>query len=238
MTKIIAHRGASGYAPENTMAAFELALEQGSHGIETDVHLTKDGKMILTHDHILGRTAEGTGELKDFTLEELQKKDWGSWYSPSFKNERLPELKDLLHLLRGKDLYLNLEIKFGTPYYKGLEEKILKEIKGMIDLERLIMSSFNHYSLARIKGMNPQISTGFLTSALLIDGWDYVKKNGGQALHPDHNSVTEDLVKSCHSSQIAVNTYTVNSVTRAEELIKFGVDSIITNYPDKLLAIG
>lgn len=233
--KIIAHRGASGYAPENTMAAFELALEMGADGIETDVHLTRDGELVLTHDPILGRTSPGRGELKNHTYKELSRLDWGSWFSERFKGESLPRLEDLLRLTKGKDTVLNIEIKFGSPYYPGLEEKLIGVLRESDRLEKLIISSFNHYSLLRIKELEPAVPIGFLTSALLIDGAAYVKRHDGAALHPDQHALTEKLVEDCHRHGVAVNTYTVNGAERSRQLAEAGVDGVITNYPDVIM---
>ncbi|MDC7219938.1 MAG: glycerophosphodiester phosphodiesterase [Spirochaetales bacterium] len=235
MTKILAHRGASGYAPENTMAAFELAAEQGAHGIETDIHLTKDGKLAVTHDPVLGRTVKAEGALKDYTLAELQSFDCGSWYSPDFSKERVPELKDLLSFIKKQDMYLNIEIKMGIGYYHGLEEVLAEELGRFNEDERLIISSFNHYSLLALEKLRPSTPRGFLTGSFLIDSWDYVKKNRGQALHPHFHCVTTEIVEACHREGIAVNPYTINEPVEGKELLKTGVDSLITNYPDLML---
>jgi glycerophosphoryl diester phosphodiesterase len=108
---IIAHRGDSSLCPENTMAAFRKAVEVGSDGIETDVHLTKDGKVVISHDGYLGRVCNGKGNISDYTYDELKKFDAGSWFSEDFKGERLPLLEELLDLLKDKDMILNIEIK-------------------------------------------------------------------------------------------------------------------------------
>ncbi|MDC7223345.1 MAG: glycerophosphodiester phosphodiesterase [Spirochaetales bacterium] len=237
MTRIIAHRGASGYAPENTMAAFEKAAEQGAHGIETDVHLTKDGKLVLTHDPLLGRTIPAEGALKDYTLEELRRFDCGSWYSPEFAGEKVPLLADLMALVKEKDMTLNIEIKAGSPYYPGLEEALAEELGRWNEDDRLIVSSFNHYSLLLMEKLRPSLARGFLTGSFLIDSWEYVKKHRGQALHPHFHCVTPDMVKSCHKEGIAVNPYTVNDQADGQKLILAGVDNLITNYPDRMLEL-
>lgn len=237
MTKIFAHRGASAYAPENTMAAFELALEQGAHGIETDVHLTKDGKIVITHDPQLGRTILAQGDINDYTLKELKDFDCGSWFSPEFKAERVPELSELLSLVEKRDIDLNIEIKMGHPYYVGLEQILAKEINLCGFKERIIVSSFNHYSLLEMEKSDPTIKRGFLTGSLLINSWDYVAQNRGQALHPHFHTVTADLVKSCHDLEIKVNTYTVNQEEQGKRVIDTGADGLITNYPDTMLAL-
>lgn len=129
MTKIIAHRGASNDAPENTMAAFELALEQMADGIECDVHLARDNKLAVVHDHQLGRTMPGKGYIRDYSLAELQELDCGSWFSTEFKSQKIPELRDVLKLIKSTSLTGDIEIKYGSPYYSGLEEHLVDEIK-------------------------------------------------------------------------------------------------------------
>lgn len=238
MTEIYAHRGASGYAPENTMAAFELAVSQGSRGIETDVHLTADGKLVIAHDHILGRTIKGQGAIKEMTLEELKRLDCGSWFGPEFAGERVPELKDLLALVSKTDISLNIEIKMGAPYYPGLEQQLAEELSRW-DLDgRIIISSFNHYSLLLMEKLRPALDRGFLTASFLIDSWEYVKAHRGQAIHPHYSCVSPEMVASCHGEGIRVNTYTVNGEEEGRAMLAAGVDSIITNYPDVMLRLA
>jgi len=238
MTSIIAHRGASGYAPENTMAAFEKAVAQGAHGIETDVHLTRDGKLVIAHDHVLGRTIGGKGAIKDLSLNELQSLDCGSWFSPDFSGERVPELKELLGLVNGTGISLNIEIKLGSPYYPGLEEKLAAELALWNLDDRIIISSFNHYSLLLMEKYRPTLERGFLTASFLIDSWDYVETHRGQAIHPHYSCVTPEMVESCHGKGIKVNTYTVNGEEEGRMMLRAGVDSIITNYPDVMLRLN
>ena len=236
-TQIFAHRGASGYAPENTMAAFELALEQGAQGIETDVHLSRDGKLVITHDPVMGRTIPAKGAVKDLTLTELREYDCGAWFSSDYAGEKVPELKDLLHLIKGRDTVLNIEIKLGSPYYEGLEEKLAGELAAWNMDGKIIISSFNHYSLLLMEKHRPSLDRGFLTASMLIDSWDYVKRNRGQALHPHYFCVTPEMMKSCRAADVKVNTYTVNDPQEAEPLVRAGVDGLITNYPDLMLPL-
>ncbi|MBN2628726.1 MAG: glycerophosphodiester phosphodiesterase [Spirochaetales bacterium] len=238
MTQIYAHRGASGYAPENTMAAFELAVRQGAQGIETDVHLTKDGKLVIIHDHILGRTIAGKGTVKDMTLEELQGYDCGSWFSRDFAGQRAAELKDLLSLVGKEGIGLNIEIKLGSPYYEGLEEKLVEELAHWNRDDQVILSSFNHYSLLKMEKLRPSLKRGFLTASFLIDSWKYVKENRGQAIHPHYSCVSKEMIDSCHKEGIQVNTYTVNGEAEARQLIEAGADCLITNYPDLMLKLA
>ncbi len=123
-TKILAHRGASAYAPENTMAAFKKAIEMNADGIELDVHLSKDGYIVIIHDERVDRTTDGKGEVKDFSLDELKKLDAGSWFSDEYKGEKIPTLEELLSLIKNTEIYLNIEIKAGYRVYPDIEEKL------------------------------------------------------------------------------------------------------------------
>ena len=237
MTQIIAHRGASGYAPENTMEAFELAAEQGAYGIETDVHLTKDGHLVIAHDPVIGRTVMGEGSIRDLTLKELRSFDCGAWFSKDFAGLKVPLLKDLLALVKKKDMFLNIEIKMGFPYYTGLEEALAEELAHWDMDERLILSSFNHCSVKKMERLRPRAARGFLTDNQLVQSWDYTARNGAQALHPHFSLVTPELIESCHQAGIRVNTYTVNDKTEGKRLIEAGVDCLISNYPDVMLAL-
>jgi glycerophosphoryl diester phosphodiesterase len=123
MALIMAHRGASGYAPENTMAAFEKALEMGTEGIELDVHMTADGEIVVIHDHTVDRTSDGKGMVGALTLEEIREFDFGSWFDPKFKGQSIPTLRDVFELLEDWEGLLNIEVKSGPIFYPGIEEK-------------------------------------------------------------------------------------------------------------------
>lgn len=145
----IAHRGASAVCPENTMVAFERSLQLGATGIETDVQLSSDGKLVLIHDETLSRTAGAEGWVKDNSVEELRTLDAGAWFHADFAGERIPSLDELFDLVRGKNILLNLELKNGIISYKGMEEKIIQAIRDWDMEQQVILSSFNHASLVR-----------------------------------------------------------------------------------------
>ena len=147
---VMAHRGFSSKAPENTMAAFTLALDAGAEGIELDVHLTKDGEVVVIHDHTLARTTNGTGLVADLTLAELQELDAGLWFSPEFKGERLPSLREVLELLKEHNVLLNVETKAALGY-EQLNEKLASLLDEYAMWEKTIISSFNHFDLVHIK---------------------------------------------------------------------------------------
>lgn len=230
---VVAHRGYSSKAPENTMAAFELALDVGCDGLELDVHLTKDGEVIVVHDHTLERTSNGTGIVEKHTLAELQKLDAGSWFAPEFKGERLPSLREVCELVKDKELLFNVELKVAQGY-EQLNQKVL-ELLNEYDLhERTVISSFNHYALVHFKEISPQTRTGILYSAALFNPWEYAKSIGATALHPKHQTIIPEIVAGAHASGVMVNSWTVDEPEDIERMKLAKIDSIITNVPERV----
>jgi glycerophosphoryl diester phosphodiesterase len=230
--KIIAHRGFSGRAPENTMAAFEAALEFQVDGLELDVHRSKDGELIICHDPMVDRTTNGKGFIKDLTWEELRRLDAGSWFGRCFQNERIPRLSSLLGLVRKSDLLINIELKTDLFVYPGIEEQLVNLIKDYELVEQCIVSSFNHYSLPRVTAVLPELKTGILYNAHLYQPWAYAKQLKVAALHPKYLSVAPELVAQAHRFGLMVNTWTVNEPLLLRRVVEAQVDAIITNYPD------
>jgi len=239
MNKIVnfAHRGASAVCPENTMAAFHRSLELGATGIETDVQMTKDGQLVLIHDEILNRTTNGTGYVKDRTMEELRALDAGSWFAAEFAGAKLPALTELLELLQGTDIILNIELKNGVFLYPGMEEKLIAAIRAFNMSGQVILSSFNHYSLAYCHSLAPEIRTGILYMEGLYRPWDYAATLGASALHANHYAVLPEFVKEAAARGIDYHPFTVNDPQRMEALIEAGVSGIITDYPDLLAGL-
>lgn len=229
-----AHRGASAVCPENTMAAFRKSLELGATGIETDVQMTKDGGLVLIHDETLNRTTTGSGYVKDKTLGEILELDAGSWFGAKFSGEQIPTLEDLLDLLQEQDTILNIELKNGVFLYPGMEEKVIAAVREFNMSDRVIFSSFNHYSLAYCKSLAPDIKTGILYMEGLYRPWDYAATLGANALHANHYAVLPDFVAEATKHGIAYHPFTVNDPARMAYLIEAGVSGIITDYPDVL----
>ncbi|MFD1955603.1 glycerophosphodiester phosphodiesterase [Paenibacillus thailandensis] len=232
-----AHRGASGYCPENTMAAFAKALELGANGIETDVQMTKDGRLVLIHDETLKRTAGADVWVKDITFDELQKLDAGSWYDERFAGERVPALEELLELVRGTDTIVNIELKNGLVPYPELESKVIAAVREFKWEDRTIISSFNHYSLALCNQLAPEIATGVLYMEGLYRPWEYAAAFGASALHPYRYTVKAEWVAEAAAKGISCNPFTVNEPDEMIRLIEAGVSGIITDYPDRLAAL-
>ncbi|NEZ45731.1 glycerophosphodiester phosphodiesterase [Clostridium niameyense] len=232
-TKIMAHRGAAAYAPENTIAAFTKAIEMKADAIELDIHLSKDDHIVVIHDEKVDRTTNGKGLVMEFTLEELKRLDAGSWFNKEFKNEKIPTLREVLELVAYKNIDLNIEIKAGYRVYPNIEEKLLRLLKEYEIMDRCIISSFDHYSLVKIKNLCLEIKTGMLYSASLYEPWDYAKSIKVDALHPFYITVTEDFIKKAYMNSLEINPYTVDDEIIMGKLALGGVSNIITNYPDK-----
>ncbi len=231
-TKVWAHRGASAYAPENTLEAFELAIKQKADGIELDVQLTKDKKLVVIHDETIDRVCDGSGYVKEFTLEELKQFHCNKLH-PQFKDAVIPELGEVLMLLKPTSLTVNIELKTGIFRYKGIEEKVLTEVKmaGMED--RVIYSSFHHKSIVKIKKLDPDAVTGLLFS----DGWinvtGYARLIGADALHPPvYQFPNRQLIKNSRKRKLPLHIWTVNDEPMMEYLAEQEVAAIITNTPD------
>lgn len=231
---IFAHRGASGYYPENTMLAFTKAVEMGATGIETDVHMTKDGKLVLIHDHSLERTCGVRGLIKDFYLEEIKQMDAGSWMDEDYKGERVPTLDELFAFVKQLDLVINLELKSGVVLYPKIEKRVVEAIRAHDMTERVIISSFNHYSLVELKRLAPEIPIGLLYNEALFEPWHYAKSIGASALHPIHYAVLPEFVRAAKREGIAYYPFTVNDRNEMKCLLQSGVSGIITDYPDRL----
>lgn len=231
----IAHRGFSAKYPENTMTAFEKAVEAGCDGIETDVQLTKDNVLVLCHDETLDRTTNNTGFISQYTYKELKSMDFGIKFGDKFKNTTIPTLEELLSYCKEKSVYLNLELKNSIILYEGLEEMVIKKIHDYDLSQSVILSSFNHYSMVKCKTIDNNIKTGLLYESGLYKPQIYAEYVGADALHPHFLSVIhKTVVNDIKSKDILINAYTVNDEKYMKVLIDLGIDGIITNYPDKL----
>ncbi|MFZ3577101.1 glycerophosphodiester phosphodiesterase [Virgibacillus sp. DJP39] len=233
LTKIIAHRGASKRAPENTLPAFELAYDLGADGIETDVQLTKDQIPVLIHDEGLKRTTNGYGFVKDYTLNELKQLDAGSWFSPFYANTRLLSLKEFLIWAKDKPLYLNIELKNNKIDYKNLEKIVYKLLKEFELLNRTTLSTFNPKSIKRMSKLDKQIDAAFLTSKRRNDLVEYAQSLGAKAIHIKYRLLSRKLVDHCRKEEMAIRVYTVNKTTQIKRCINLNCNGIFTDVPGK-----
>ena len=230
----IAHRGFHdnrSECPENSLPAFERAIQMG-YGIELDVQLTKDGEMVVVHDEEIDRVSDGSGFVKDYTLAELKILNFNKTH-PEYQDVKIPTLREVYEALKPTGMTINVELKTGIFWYKDLEKKVLELTKEMEMEDRVIYSSFNHYSIAKILELDPKASTGILYADIIYDVVNYAKKIGTGALHPATFHVQmADFLQQYVESDLAVHVWTVNDKAEIERLMEAGVDAVITNYPD------
>lgn len=229
--KILGHRGAAGSAPENTLISFAKGLEYGVDGFEFDVQLSRDGEVVICHDERVDRTSNGSGWIKDFTLQELKKLDFGSWFAELSIQQTIPTLSELLEMIGDFNLELNVEIKSGLVQYPGIGEKVVRLLAEYNRLDRSIISSFNHQLLWDLKQSCPDVKTGILYDSAPIAPWLYANLLKAQYLHPPWYFVTPDLAASSAALGIGINTWTVNNSFAAHKVSLAGVARIITDYP-------
>ncbi len=194
--------------------------------------------MVVIHDHTLERTTNGTGVVEEHTLSELHRLDAGSWFSPQFKGERIPPTLDqVCALIKGENLLLNGELKAALGFEK-LNECLIEILANHDIEEQVIVSSFNHYSLAHLKQIRPGLRTGILYNAALVDPWIYAKSIGASALHPYYLGIIPEIVAGgARQNGMMVNTWTVDSLSDIKRMIAAKVDSVITNEPEAALGL-
>lgn len=234
---IIAHRGAAGDAPENTLAAFKLALAQGCDGYELDVHLSKDKQIMVIHDDTLDRTTNGSGEIKHLTAAQIGRFDAGVKFTKAhYPNEIVPTLEQVFDLVPS-NFFINIELKGGIG--EGLEEAVVELLHRTNRIDSVIISSFDHKGLVKIKELEPALKIGILYSLRTTNHWMMPQVAGVEttALHPWIYGLDEEDIQSIKDHGLAINTWTVNSVEQIEKAVQFGVEGIITDYPATTRAI-
>lgn len=228
--KVQAHRGASKERPENTMAAFRRAAELRADGIELDVHLLKDGSLVVHHDSDLGRCETVKGKIYDFSGKNIQSFSIGEWFSPKYKRETIPFFQEVLDFLKANNLFLNVEIKAESGFLNDIADRVVLLLNEYNMVNRCIISSFNHYVLKEIKEKYPQYKTGVLyVEDLSLDIVAYCQKHQFDAIHPYYRNVSRELVERCHKSGISVNVWTVDSPADILRMMEYGVDRVISN---------
>lgn len=252
MVMVQAHRGASGYAPENTLDSFQMAVDMKADGIECDIHLSKDGVFVVCHDETIDRTSDGTGKIAEMTYAEISKHNFGCKFHPHyFRPERFltaPTLEQMLDVVKDMKV-INIEVKA----FAGDEEKALNDFYAILEkygiVDRVIVSSFNVGILKRLKALHGDVFTGYLyhpgvkSDVFECFPWEAAVQtaldHNCDAIHPEINSLTREVVDDAHAHGLKVNCWTANKREAVEKAMAIGCDGIITNYPDwGLLALG
>lgn len=237
---VVAHRGASGSAPENTMAAFRKAAIEGTDMIELDVRLTKDFHVVVHHDRNVRRTTGGKGNIWNLNLQQLRALDAGSWFHQKFERERIPTLREVMEFLLPTRVNLNIEVKTdGDPRkHTHFEECVILIIMEKRFEERVLVSSFDHKFLKRLRELFPHITTG----ALYHPVRDVRKRPstlcsriGANVFICGHTQLHQRMIDDAHAHKLALATYGVNTPQQFDRVITLGVDAVVTDWPGKLM---
>jgi glycerophosphoryl diester phosphodiesterase len=227
---VIAHRGASGELPENTMPAYRLALEQGADMIEIDLHTTRDGAIVITHDESL-EDLGGRGEVADATLEEIRRLDAGG-------GAAVPTLEEVLDAFGGR-IPFNLELKRGSrEEYRGMEAAAVSEVARRGLLEQTLFSSFYPPVLEALREVSPEVRMAVLVSPRFPQGAiERARSLGAEALNPERSLVNREMVESAHAEGLAVYVFTVDDEEEMRRMLEMGVDGLFTNHPRRMRAV-
>ncbi|WP_285768186.1 glycerophosphodiester phosphodiesterase [Peribacillus sp. SI8-4] len=233
--KIFAHRGSKGTHPENTIAAFQKAAETGADGIEFDVHLSADGELVIIHDETLDRTTSLTGYVKEYTAQQLKTGDAGVKYAKEFIGERIPFLGEVFDWAKANRLWMNVEIKTDKLAYEGIEQKIIDSIRHHKMEHRVILSSFNHQSIEKVKLLAPDLERALLFEELPDNLEQILRDKQESGFHPDKNSLTEATNELAKTLGYKIRPWVANEEADVIKLAKMGVDVIMTDYPERAI---
>lgn len=236
---VIAHRGASSYAPENTHSSFKLAIDMGAEMIELDVSLSKDGVPVVVHDETVDRTTVARGLVSDFTLEELKELETGSWFKEEFSGEPFPTLAEVLSYTKNK-IAVNIEIKSEavTDYANGgIVDKVLQLVKKFEVEDQVIVSSFDYRVMEQLEKLNPEVPKAILyekSQSGDLTPFDLVSKYKVDAFNCSHRELSDEWIEELNSNQIPFFIYTVNEESLMKEVIQKGAKGIFSDKPDVL----
>jgi glycerophosphoryl diester phosphodiesterase len=240
---IIAHRGASAYAPENTIAAFEKSIEHGADAVELDLRMTKDNVPVVLHDQDLDRTTNGNGDIQNFTLNEIKQLDAGNWFDEKFKGEKIPKLEEVFQKLKDT-VKIIIEFKGGLGEYPGIEVKTLELIKEYNLEKKVILKSFDPNQLEKLRELNGNIPLLYVYAAripwlgMVIDtGISFISvfNLDVEYLQPHKILLSKSFTKEAQDASYKIIAWGVNDEDDISEMIDYGVDGIETDYPDKVL---
>lgn len=236
MTKIIAHRGSKGTHPENTLAAYREAVRVGSDGIELDVHVTKDGELVVIHDETIDRTTNGHGAIQDLTLAQIKSVSAGEWFGESFKDEKIPTLQEVFDLLLELQFtgLLNIELKTDIIEYEGIVEKCVALQEKMSVPFSICYSSFNPKSIIHMKELRPQQEVAFLFEKEEMISYPFTMIKP-EAWHPDIRLLHEAIQQ--NTEQLPFRVWTVNTEPDMKRCFELQIEAIFTDYPEKAIQL-
>lgn len=237
---IFAHRGASNYAPENTLAAFILAVKLGADAIELDAKLSRDGQVVVIHDQTVDRTTPASGRVAEMTLEELRKLDAGSHFDLAFKDEPVPSLEQVFEAV-GRKIFINIELTNYASKTDDLPLKVAQLVKRHNLSQWVMFSSFNPLALRRAHKVLPEVPIALLCLRGQKGAWARSWLGalvGYQALHPHYSDVDESMVSKLHRRGCRIHPYTVNELNEMERLVQLDVDGLITDDPIRALRVA
>jgi glycerophosphoryl diester phosphodiesterase len=231
---VIGHRGASADAPENTIAAFELALEQGADGIELDVHLSRDAQPVVIHDFTLERTTDGTGPVNAHSVRELKRLDAGGWRGRRFRGQRLQTLQEVLERFRDRARFW-IELKGTSAVYPGIEERVVSMVEIYDVVDRVLVQSFDPTAIARVRTLNREVPVGLLVARGSLPR-ELLGAGAATAICPDARLLTEALLGEIREAELDCYVWTVNEPAQMDRLVGWGVSGLITDRPGLLRA--
>jgi glycerophosphoryl diester phosphodiesterase len=231
---VIAHRGASGHAPENTLAAFRRALAMGATFIETDLQLSRDARFVAIHDSTVERTTNGQGAVHDLTLSELSRLDAGAWFGSEFAGERIPTLEEILEFAKKHDAVFYLELKPAGSW--GGEHALIGALRESGEIARTVVISFDPAILAAIRKIEPTLMTGLLFDGQVEDPLEKATEIGARQAVVRGDLVTPGMISEARRRDLQVVCWTVNHPAHMRLLAAAGVDGIMSDYPDRLIA--
>ena len=226
---LIAHRGASAHAPENTIAAFELALQQGADGLELDVHLSADGHPVVIHDFTLERTTDGVGPVNALTVRELKRLDAGGWRDRRFQGQRVQTLQEVLERFRDRTRFW-LDLKGGPALYPGLEERVVSTIEIYDVLDRVLVQSFDPGAIGEVRTLNREIRVGVVAARDPLDR-TLLRPGLVDAICPALAMCSATLIRDVRAAGLDCYVWTVNEPAQVDRLVGWGVSGIITDRP-------
>ncbi|MGC9320607.1 MAG: glycerophosphodiester phosphodiesterase [Armatimonadota bacterium] len=235
---VCAHRGRSGIAPENTMAAFEAAVELGADFMELDVRMTADGELVCIHDGTVDRTTDGSGKVSGMTLEQVRALDAGSWKGEQFAGERIPLLREVLERIAPR-LMVDIEIK-----ERGIAERVMAIVREADVLRRVTVVSFEPADLRAAMIAEPTLACGLITGGPDGDTEEDIHRLMASALECGanfischHAHVTERLVRECHLAGLALMAWTMDEAEDIRRMMDLRVDALVSNYPERVMEL-